>query len=105
MNAAWDGYLDQLEVAVLELEHALAAHGTPAWIAPQWSAPEPPTGPAPDDTLARRDGLLCRMVVAAHTIEQLRDGLRHEIERLPSRRPRAAVAYAGTIGGNFDYSG
>jgi hypothetical protein len=105
VNTPWDAYLDALEVAVLELEHALAAHGTPEWAAPQWSAPEPPGGPAPDDTLARRDGLLCRMVVAAHTIEQLRDGLRHEIETLPSRRPRAAVAYAGTLGGSFDVSG
>jgi hypothetical protein len=100
VSADWGGYLDHLEVAVLELEHALA-EGEP----PQWSVPEPPDGTPPDETLYRRDALLSRMVVSAHTIEQLRDGIRAEIEALPAPRPRAALAYAGTIGTNFDYRG
>jgi hypothetical protein len=96
----WNAYLDHLEVAVCEVEHALAAGETPSW-----SAPEPPNGTPPDSTLSRRDGLLVRMMVAAHTIEQLRDGVRAEIESLPAPRPRRALAYAGTIGTTFDYSG
>jgi hypothetical protein len=100
MSAAWNGYLDWLEVAVLELEHALAEGETPVW-----STPQPPDGALPDDTLSRRDGLLVRMMVAAHRIEQRRDGIRAQIEALPAPRPRTAVAYAGTIGTNFDFSG
>jgi hypothetical protein len=100
VSAAWDGYLDHLEEAVRELEHALA-QGEP----PHWSVPEPPDGTPPDATLSRRDALLARMVVAARTIEQLRDGIRAEIEALPAPRPRAALAYAGTLGTNFDYRG
>jgi hypothetical protein len=98
VNAVWDGYLDQLEVAVTEIEHELAAGETPGW-----SAPQPPDGPPPDHSLARRDGLLVRMVVAAHTIEQRRDLIRAEIQSLPAPRPRHATAYAGTIGTAFDY--
>jgi hypothetical protein len=100
VNTTWDGYLDRLELAVYEVEHALAER-----TAPTWSAPEPPDGRPPDATLARRDGLLVRMMVAAHTIEQLRDEVRAEIETLPAPRPRTTVAYAGTIGTNFDYRG
>lgn len=100
MNAAWANYLDHLEVAISEIEHALTAGE-----APTWSGPQPPDGPPPDETLARRDGLLVRMVIAAHTIEQRRDLVRAEIQSLPAPRPRHATAYAGTIGGTFDYRG
>lgn len=96
----WNTYLGRLEIALLEMEDALAAGGTPTW-----SAPEPPDGTPPASTLSRRDGLLVRMMVAAHTIEQLRDEIREEIESLPTPRPRREVAYAGTIGTAFDYRG
>jgi len=104
-DLSWDAYLDRLEVAVTELEHTLAAHGAPEWSAPEWSAPEPPTGLPPDETLARRDGLLVRMMVAAHTLEQLRENVRHQLQSLPAPRRRVAAAYAGTLGGAFDVRG
>lgn len=100
MSPAWDRYLDEIEVAVCELEHALAARE-----APHWPVPEPPPGRPPEETLARRDGLLARMVVAAHGIEVLRDGIRAKIESLPTGRRRAAVAYEGSLGTRFDVRG
>lgn len=96
----WDAYLESLEGLVGILEQTLAEGGLPVW-----HAPEVPALPAPPQTLARRDQLLVRMMVAAQQIERRMDGVRDELEALPSRRPRAAVAYAGTIGGQFDYRG
>lgn len=97
---AWDAYLETLEGLVEMLEQTLAEGGLPIW-----HAPEPPAAPAPAPTLGRRDELLVRMMVAAQQIERRMDGVRSELEALPARRPRPATAYAGTVGGQFDFTG
>ncbi|HET9657390.1 MAG TPA: hypothetical protein VFP72_18705 [Kineosporiaceae bacterium] len=97
---AWDAYLDTLEGLLEVLEHTLAEGGLPVW-----RAPEPPSVPPPDHTLGRRDTLMARMMVSAHTVEQRMDGVRSELHALPANRPRGASATAITLGAHCDVSG
>jgi hypothetical protein len=90
---SWDVWLDTLEEAIVDLEHALAGGEDPRWP----DLPEP-VGEPPEGSAERRRALADRMVAASLTLERNRAETRLRLAALPPRPQPTPSSWERSIG-------